>query len=351
VFLAACSQVTKNIRLGHGIVQLPFNFNPTARIAERISTLDLLSDGRVEFGTGEAGSQTELGGFNIDASEKRAQWIEALDAVTRMMVEVPFAGYDGDWLKMPPRNVVPKPLQKPHPPMWVACSRRETIHLAATKGIGALSFSFVEPAEAREWVDDYYATIESEDCVPGGFRVNPQVACVLPMMVHTDEETAIERGLDGGHFFGFSLGHYYAFGQHKPGVTDVWKDFEERRALFGFDRGIASQTGQVLGAQMLERGIGSLRGAVGSVEQVRELIRGYAAAGVDQLIFVSQAGRNRHEHICESLELFAKEIMPEFHDGEEQREADKLDRLGPAIENALARREPARTAPSDYIVT
>ena len=75
---------------------------------------------------------------------------------------------------MPPRNVVPKPLQKPHPPLWVACTRRETIHLAAAKGIGALSFSFVEPEEAGKWVDDYYATIESEECVPAGFAVNPQ---------------------------------------------------------------------------------------------------------------------------------------------------------------------------------
>jgi alkanesulfonate monooxygenase SsuD/methylene tetrahydromethanopterin reductase-like flavin-dependent oxidoreductase (luciferase family) len=233
--------------------------------------------------------------------------------------------------------------------MWVACSRRDTIHLAATKGIGALSFSFVEPAEAKEWVDDYYATIESEDCVPGGFRVNPNIACVLPMMVHQDEETAIERGLDGGHFFGYSLGHYYAFGNHKPGVTNIWDEFQERRGQFGFDRGIAAQTGQVLGAQMLERGIGSLRGAIGSVDQVRELIRGYQAAGVDQLIFVSQAGKNQHEHICESLELFATEIMPEFHENEAEREARKLERLQPAIDKALARREPPRPAP-EYAV-
>jgi alkanesulfonate monooxygenase SsuD/methylene tetrahydromethanopterin reductase-like flavin-dependent oxidoreductase (luciferase family) len=344
IFLAACSQVTTNIRLGHGIVQLPVNFNPTARIAERIATLDLLSDGRVEFGTGEAGSQTELGGFGIDPADKRSQWIEALDAVTRMFVEEPFAGYDGRFLEMPPRNVVPKPLQKPHPPLWVACSRRDTIHLAATKGIGALSFSFVEPAEAKEWVDDYYATIESEDCVPGGFAVNPNIACVLPMMVHRDEQTAIDRGLDGGHFFGYSLGHYYAFGQHKPGKTDIWSEFQERRGQFGFDRNIAAQTGQVLGAQMLERGIGSLRGAIGSVDQVRELIRGYQAAGVDQLIFVSQAGKNRHEDICESLELFATEIMPEFHEGEAEREAAKRERLQPAIDKALGRRQPAREA-------
>ena len=196
---------------------LPVNYNHTARVAERIATLDLVSDGRVEFGTGETSSEAELGGFGIERAEKRDQWDEALDAVTRMMVETPFAGYDGSFLKMPPRNVVPKPLQKPHPPMWVACSRRETIHLAATKGIGALSFSFVESAEAKHWVDDYYSTIASEECVPGGFVVNPNIACVLPMMVHHDEETAIERGLDGGHFFGYSLGHYYVYGDHTPG--------------------------------------------------------------------------------------------------------------------------------------
>src|SRR6202171_3314576 len=107
VFLAAASQRTHRIRLGHGIVQLPVGFNHPARVAERIATLDLVSDGRVEFGTGESSSEAELGGYNIDRATKRDQWEEALDAVTRMLVEVPFAGYDGTYLKMPPRNVVP----------------------------------------------------------------------------------------------------------------------------------------------------------------------------------------------------------------------------------------------------
>ena len=83
-------------------------------------------------------------------------WHEALDAITRMFVEEPFAGLEGEFVQMPPRNVIPKPLQKPHPPLWVACSRRETIHLAARNGIGALSFSFVEPEDAGKWVNEYY---------------------------------------------------------------------------------------------------------------------------------------------------------------------------------------------------
>jgi alkanesulfonate monooxygenase SsuD/methylene tetrahydromethanopterin reductase-like flavin-dependent oxidoreductase (luciferase family) len=345
VFLAAASQRTSRIRLGHGIVQLPFNFNHTARVAERIATLDLVSDGRVEFGTGEASSEAELGGFLIDRTQKRAQWNEALDAVTRMFVESPFAGYDGEFFEMPARGVVPKPLQRPHPPLWVACSRRETIHLAATKGIGALSFSFIEPSEAKAWVDDYYATLDSDECVPGGFAVNPNVAVVLPMMCHADEETAIERGLDGAHFFGFSLGHYYIFGNHRPGRTNVWEEFQEKRDLFGFRRQTAAQTGQALGAQLFEQGLGALRGAIGTPDQVRALLRGYEDAGIDQVIFVSQAGRNRHEHICESLELFAAEVLPEFAERDPAREKAKLEGLAPAMEAALARREPLRPAP------
>ena len=98
----------------------------------------------------------------------------------------------------------------------------------------------------------------------------------------------------------------------------------------------------------MEQGLGSLRGAVGTPAQIRELVRAYEDAGVDQLIFVSQAGRNRHEHICESLELFAREVMPEFQDRAESRDEAKARRLAPAVEAALARREPARPVAADY---
>jgi alkanesulfonate monooxygenase SsuD/methylene tetrahydromethanopterin reductase-like flavin-dependent oxidoreductase (luciferase family) len=349
VFLAAASQRTSRIRLGHGIVQLPVNFNHPARIAERAATLDLISNGRVDLGTGEASSETELGGFGIDRAQKRDQWTEAIDAISRMFVEEPFAGYDGTYVKMPPRNVVPKPMQKPHPPLWVACSRRETIHLAAQKGIGALSFAFVEPADAKAWVDDYYATIASAECVPAGFAVNANVAVVTPFMCHAEEETAIERGLDGGHFFGYSLGHYYVFGDHRPGETDVWEEFQRNRSLLGFDREVAAQTGIQLAAQLFQQALGSMRGAIGTPAQIREFLRGYAEAGVDQVIFVSQSGRNRHEHICESLELFAREVMPEFA-GDGGRQRERTERLAPAIQAALARREPPRRPPEGYTI-
>ena len=340
VFLAAASQRASRIRLGHGIVQVPPAVNHPARVAERVATLDLISGGRVEFGTGEGSSQIELGGFGVDRELKRAQWEESLDAITRMFVEEPFAGYDGRWLSMPPRNVIPKPKQRPHPPLWVACSRRETILTAAERGLGALSFAFVEPEDSKEWVDSYYETLASERCVPAGFSVNPNVAVVLPLMCHRDEQTAIDRGIDGAHFFGFSLAYYYAFGEHRPGYSNLWQEFTERRAEVGFAREIITPDAAPLGVRLLQEGLGSLRGAIGTPEQLTDLIDRYEQAGVDQVIFVAQAGTNRHEHICESIELFAAEVMPRFAERAEEREAAKGERLAEAVERAMARREP-----------
>jgi alkanesulfonate monooxygenase SsuD/methylene tetrahydromethanopterin reductase-like flavin-dependent oxidoreductase (luciferase family) len=346
VFLGAVSQRTKQIKLGHGIVQTPPPFNHPARVAERVATLDLVSGGRAQFGTGEAGSEAELGGFLIDPATKRAMWEEGLRVAVRCMTETPFTGHTGDWVTMPPRNVVPKPLQKPHPPIWVACSRRETIHLAALKGIGALTFAFIDPEEATHWVSDYYRTFE-EECVPVGDAVNPNVAGVTTFMCAETEEEAIRRGTEGANFFGYSLAHYYLFGQHRPGTTDVWAEFEERRAQQGYDPEAvrrAAANPERLGAKAVEQGVSGLRGAVGTPEQIREFLRRYEELGVDQVIFVSQAGRNRHEHIMESLELFGTQVLPEFAERDERLTKEKEARLAPVIERVMARK-PAEDHP------
>jgi alkanesulfonate monooxygenase SsuD/methylene tetrahydromethanopterin reductase-like flavin-dependent oxidoreductase (luciferase family) len=350
VFLAAASQRTKRIRLGHGIVQLPPQVNHPARVAERIATLDLLSGGRVDFGTGESSSAAELGGFLVERERKREMWEDSLDAITRMFVEEPFAGWDSEFFQMPVRNVVPKPAQRPHPPLWVACSRRDTIHLAAQKGIGALSFSFVEPEDAGKWVKEYYELMASEECMPAGFAVNPSVTVVLPMMCHEDEARAIERGIDGAHFFGYSLAYYYGFGRHRPGRSDIYEEFLRERDKRGFAREIISPDEAPLGVQIMQQGLGSLRGAIGTPEQIADLVRRYEAVGVDQIVFVSQAGPNRHEDICESLELFGEKVIPQFAEQAEEAEREKLERLAPAMEAALARREPPREAADDYVV-
>jgi alkanesulfonate monooxygenase SsuD/methylene tetrahydromethanopterin reductase-like flavin-dependent oxidoreductase (luciferase family) len=350
VFLAAASQRTERIRLGHGIINVMPQVNHPARVAERVATLDLISGGRVEFGTGESSSAAELGGFAVPREHKREMWVDAVDAITRMFVEEPFGGHDSAWVQMPPRNVLPKPLQKPHPPVWVACSRRETIHFAARNGVGALSFSFVEPEDAAKWVREYYELLGSAKCVPAAFAVNPNLAVVLPMMIADDEAEAIERGIDGAHFFGYSLAYFHGMGEHSPAVTDVWAEFERRRDRTGFARHIVRPDQAPLGLRLLQEGLGSLRGAIGSPGQVSDLVARYEQAGVDQVIFVLQAGRNRHEHICESLELFAERVMPRFAEGREEHEAAKAERLADVVQAALARRDPPRTLDSPYMI-
>ena len=317
VFLAACSQRTQRIRLGHGIVLLPPGYNAPARVAERIATLDLVSGGRVEFGTGESSSLAELGAFHVSVDDKRDQWREALEQVANMMAMDPYPGYEGKYFSMPCRNVVPKPVQKPHPPLWVACSNRDTIHLAARLGLGALTFAFVDPAEASKWVGEYYEILKTE-CVPIGHAINPNIAMVTGFSCHEDEAEAKRRGEDGFRFFGYGLGHHYIFGTHKPGRTDIWKNFEAARAS--------------LPAAGESRGIGT-------PDQLRTHLAAFEDAGVDQVIFIQQGGRNLHEHICESLELFADKVMPEFKERHERQRQQKLEELAPYLEEAMQRKK------------
>src|SRR5437868_118893 len=120
MFLAACSQRTKRIRLGHGVVIMLPVVNHPVRIAERIATLDLLSNGRVDFGTGESASAMELNGFGVEPKNKREIWLEATREVANMLSMTPYPGYQGKHFSFPCRNIIPKPIQTPHPPLWMA---------------------------------------------------------------------------------------------------------------------------------------------------------------------------------------------------------------------------------------
>ena len=217
VFLAAAAARTSRIRLGHGIRQVIPNYNHPARTAEGLATLDLISDGRVDFGIGEGATRMELHGFDIPAKRKRAMSLEAAEQIANMMVLDPYPGYESEKFSLPCRNVIPKPRQKPHPPMWIACTNRETIKVAARHGLGALAFSFIDPEEAHAWVDIYYGIIKSEECVPLGHTVNANIALVTGFSLHEDRAEAIRRGMEGFEFFGYALNALVAHDQ-RPGT-------------------------------------------------------------------------------------------------------------------------------------
>jgi len=309
------------MRLGHGITLMPPAYNHPARVAERIAMLDLVSGGRVEWGTGESSSRLELEGFGVSYIEKRGMWAECVCEAAKMMCTEPYPGCEGRYFSMPPRNVIPKPVQRPHPPLWVACTNRDTLKLAARLGLGALTFSFMDAGEARYWVNEYYETFKRE-CTPIGRSVNPNVAMLAGVMCHENADTAIARGLDGQQFFKWALAHYYRFGAHVPGRTNLWQEFQnaEREPMAG-------------------------TGGVGDPSGVRDHFRELEEAGVDQLILLQQGGNYRHEHICESLELLGKAVLPEFVDRHEAREARKQAELAPYVEEALSRIPPIEETP------
>jgi alkanesulfonate monooxygenase SsuD/methylene tetrahydromethanopterin reductase-like flavin-dependent oxidoreductase (luciferase family) len=327
VFLAAAAARTDRIRLGHGIRQVIPNYNHPARTAEGIATLDLISDGRVDFGIGEGATRLELHGFDIPAKQKRAMSLEAAEQIANMMVLEPYPGFESDHFSMPCRNVLPKPRQKPHPPMWIACTNRDTIKVAARNGLGALAFSFVDPDEARAWVDIYYDIIKSDECVPLGHSVNANLALVTGFSLHEDRAEAIRRGQEGFEFFGYALNALVAHDQ-VPGRTDLWGEFQERRGPGGTERRIAAA----------EEAGDHYASCIGAPDQARRYLSDMVEVGVDQVIFIQQAGRNRHEDICSSLELFAAEVMPHFTVGRDERIRAKDAALAPFVEAALARK-------------
>lgn len=309
VFLGAASQRTKDIRLGYGIIQL--TTNQPHRVAEKVATLDLVSGGRVEFGMGEGAGPAELHPFNIRVRDKRDRWLEAVRATIPMFTETSWE-FEGDYYNFPARNVVPKPLQKPHPPLWVACSNIQTIAQAGAWGMGALGFTFVSPEAAKAWVHRYYnALLKYPDRI-AEYPANPNIAMVSGFMCAETDEEAREKAA-GWTFFIFALSYYGRHGVDDPGQGDLWAAYQDWR---NSDKA----------KQAVDNAL------VGSPATIRDKLRAFQDSHVDQVILLNQAGKTSHQDIVDSLELFAKEVMPEFHDREPEHQQWKQDVLSGRIE-------------------
>ncbi len=191
VFLAAASQRTERIRLGHGVTLLPHQFNHPIRVAERVAALDILSNGRVEFGTGRS-SQFEQAGFGVDTAASRDMWQESLEMIPRMWTEDPFE-HQGRFVSVPPRSIHPKPLQQPHPPIWCAATSPQTWELAGRNGIGILGLTiFVSVPQLADRVRAYRAALR--DAKPVGKVVNDRVGAFTIVHVADSPAAAMANG-------------------------------------------------------------------------------------------------------------------------------------------------------------
>ncbi|MGI9421985.1 MAG: LLM class flavin-dependent oxidoreductase [Hyphomicrobiaceae bacterium] len=304
VFLGAASQRTKTIRLGHGVIQI--TTNQPHRVAEKVATLDLISGGRVELGMGEGAGPAELHPFGVQVRSKRDRWEEAVQAIIPMFTKDNWE-FHGQFFDFPARNVIPKPLQKPHPPLWVACSNIQTIGNAGEWGMGALGFSFVSPDAARAWVHKYYNNLLNQPNPLTDYAPNPNIAIVNGFMCAETDEEALAKA-SGWTFFIFALSYYGRKGVDAPGTSNLWQEYQTWRRTDKAQEALRN-------------------GLIGSPETIRKRLRQFEDAHVDQVILLNQAGKTSHQDICDSLKLFAAEVMPEFHARQPKQDAWKADVL------------------------
>jgi alkanesulfonate monooxygenase SsuD/methylene tetrahydromethanopterin reductase-like flavin-dependent oxidoreductase (luciferase family) len=287
---------TKRIRIGHGVSLTPHRYNHPIRVAERVATLDILSDGRVNWGSGKSATRVERGAFQIDEATVHEQWLEALEMIPRMWRSDVFE-WKGRFYDIPPTAIVPKPVQKPHPPIFVACSLAASAALAGGLGAGSLNFSAGTDAELVARVRAYREAVAGRRAEGG--RVNEVFACTPTVTVLPDDRKACEYGFRGGRFFAECLGTYF-FGPQRPvGPLDVTRDAYSPRAL---DEAMAARNRE--GSQLVS--------VNGDPVAARETVARYKAAGVDELICVMQMGTVPHEIVCQSLRTFAEQVAPHF---------------------------------------
>lgn len=294
VFLAAVSQHTKNIRIGHGVVLLPFNYNHPIRVAERVAALDIMSKGRVEFGTGRSATAIELGGFGIDPAATREMCDEALEVVLKAWKDEPLV-HQGKRLNIPVRNVVPKPVQRPHPPIWMAGTGPDTFELAGRKGVGVLCFNFTtEMVQAN--LARYRAAVAQ--ATPVGQFINNQFASLAIVHCGTDPETK-RIGCEGARWF-------------LQKVMEILMTLNDEQAKsYEYMKSIVDLSRQPKDASDDEIYHHPLV-IVGDPAHCRRKVAEIEALGVDQLITFQQCGAIPHERIMESVQLFGTEVIPHF---------------------------------------
>ena len=296
VFLSFVAARTQRIRIGHGVTLLPHRYNHPIRIAERIATLDILSGGRVNWGTGKSSSLVEQIAFENDLKTLHDQWLEALEMIPRMWSSDVFA-HDGRFFKIAPTQIVPKPVQSPHPPIFAACSKPESAVAVGKLGLGALNFAMGTDDYLRQKVEDYRRAAATAK--PIGREKNNWFACTPAALVLEDDVEACRFGLRGARFFAESLARYYLSGTRPVGKLDVPRDFlsdSDLRAAMGARNGDAAGVGVV----------------VGDPVAARETVSRFADIGVDELILVMQMGTVPHELVMKSIRTFAEKVIPHF---------------------------------------
>ena len=295
VMYAAVAAKTSRIRLRH-MIRLLLKFNHPLRIAEQLATLDLISDGRAELGTGRSNSIIALNAFGVDPTETRAQWSESLDVIANALSE-DWTEHKGKYWNFPPTHLTPKPLQEPHPPLSVAASSMEMHRIAGEKGIGCMGFdNYLGWGRVEDAAKLYKVAIRAPTA-PVGKCVNDTLSfLVLPAYCAKTRERAIkEGGPTVINFLRIVIQAYVNLAKSSP------------------DYAYMAESGTIAGMLddidvLLEHTPGVL---CGTPEYFVEQITRLESLGYDEVI-LRVDGDMTHQQIMEALDLIGSYVIPHF---------------------------------------
>ena len=310
----AVGMKTERIRLVTGIFNLCPEINHPVRVAEQIALVDVLTHGRVELGTGRGSGSTEVNTFGYSNEQTRDAWAEAIRAIPQMWTRDLFS-WQGKHFSVPERCILPKPVQDPHPPLWVTASNPSTVELAAKLGLGVAMFSFSDPANLKPLVEIYKQNIGRAE--PVGEFVNDKIMAIAPMLCLPDGDEA--RGYYAGGNPNDVAGHFAVYFDTIPHFAERLKDvprpIPQTRLRELIQEAYADPElrgpvpeGPMDPENLLQNGV-----CVGDPDQVERTVARYRDIGLDQLVFIQGVGwATPHEKTLESIDLIAERVLPKF---------------------------------------
>ena len=316
VIISALARMTKRIRLGFGVVILP-NHHPI-QVAERVAMVDHLSGGRVEFGVGRSSPYEQLG-LGIDPRDTREIMEESLRMVPQIWTADDLFSWEGKFFNVPPRKILPKPRQDPHPPIWMACTQPSSYDIAAKHGLGVLSFGSGAPAGMKTHVDNYRENIKSATPV-GSFANNRWANFTLGYCGDKNTE-AQELGAKALKDF-FGPDHPYSPDRKEvyERLLEAWGGVPDhlqanfQRVLGGVEEDLDSggapraMLGELPADLLCERGVI----VAGNPDSCIESVKRHQEIGSDQLLLIMQCDQVPHEKVMRSIKLFGEEVIPAF---------------------------------------
>ncbi|MYS83020.1 LLM class flavin-dependent oxidoreductase [Embleya scabrispora] len=296
VFLGHLAGITERIRMGFGVTLTPFGFTPPQRIAEKVATVDILSGGRVEWGTGRS-TPMEQTAFGVDIARSRDDWREAIEIVTGMWREEYFE-YESERFSFPRRMVTPKPFQDPHPPCWMAATSQGSAEVAGRNGLGMLSFSIMQPLETMAAQVAAYRAAAATPTPLTDVTTNKVAAYTL---VHTTGRKQVDRRVWDSVAWWYKNLAMFTLEWELPHLSPAEQDKTFPLLKPMFEGTVPVETFDA--ADMI---------VIGDVETCVRKMKRYADLGVDELICYVQWGFLEHRDILRTIEILGKEVIPEL---------------------------------------